>query len=279
LDPVSRLTGQTGEPANKDRNTKHKTLNTIHLIMNKTFKLTIEYDGTHFCGWQRQKEDRTVQETIEAAIETISGNPVSVAGSGRTDSGVHALGQTASFSCNTRLDAETLQRGINSLLPDDVVILDCREMDAGFHARYNARSKLYRYRILNRRIPEALGRYYAWHIKRPLSLDKLSAASSCVIGTRDFKAFEGSGSPRSHTIRTITRAEWKREEGGYLIFEIEADGFLRFMVRNIVGTLVEVGSGKRAPGDVEKIIASGDRSQGGPTAPAHGLFLVNVRYS
>lgn len=232
--------------------------------MDRTFKLTIEYDGTDFCGWQRQKEDRTVQETIETAIETIMGEPVSVAGSGRTDSGVHALGQTASFSCDTRLDTETLQKGLNSLLPDDVVIIGCRQVGAAFHARYSARSKLYRYRILNRRVPEAIGRHYAWHIKRPLSVDKMSAAAAFLGGTRDFKAFEGSGSPRVHTTRTILRAEWKSEGDGYLIFEVEADGFLRFMVRNIVGTLVEVGSGKRAPEDIQKILHSRDRSRGGP---------------
>jgi len=247
--------------------------------MTKTFKLTMEYDGTDFCGWQRQKNDRTVQETIETAIETMIGDPVSVAGSGRTDSGVHALGQTASFACDTRLDGETLQKGLNSLLPDDVVILGCKEMDASFHARFSSRSKLYRYHILNRRYPEAIGRQYAWHIKRPLSVDKMSAAASLLTGTRDFKAFEGSGSPRAHTIRTIHRAEWKTEAGGYLSFEIEADGFLRFMVRNIVGTLVEVGSGKRAPEDIHKILLSHDRSLGGPTAPAHGLTLVEVRYN
>jgi len=246
--------------------------------MNKTFKLTMEYDGTDFCGWQRQKEDRTVQETIETAVEAMVGDPVSVAGSGRTDSGVHALRQTASFSCDTRLDAETLQRGLNSLLPDDVVIIGCREMDAEFHARYSARSKMYRYRILNRRIPEALGRRYAWHIKRPLSVDRMSAAASLLQGTQDFKAFEGAGSPRSHTVRTVSRANWRQASNGYLVFEIEADGFLRFMVRNIVGTLVEVGSGKRAPEDITTILLSRDRSQGGPTAPAHGLFLVEVRY-
>jgi len=246
--------------------------------MDRTFKLTMEYDGTHFCGWQRQKNDRTVQETIEAAIETMIGHPVAVAGSGRTDSGVHALGQTASFTCSTRLNGDALQIGLNSLLPDDVVILSCQEMDPGFHARYSARRKIYRYRVLNRRIPEAVGRYYAWHIKRPLSVDNMSAAASLLIGTRDFKAFEGSGSPRSHTTRTIYRAEWVLEGEDYLIFEIEADGFLRFMVRNIVGTLVEVGSGKRTATDMDKILTSRDRSQGGPTAPAHGLFLVEVHY-
>ena len=244
----------------------------------RNFKLTIEYDGTDFHGWQRQRDDRTVQGEIEAALATLTRQAVVLNGSGRTDAGVHAMGQAANFRCETRLGPEALQRGLNSLLARDVVIRKCELAAADFHARYDARSKTYLYRILNRAIPAAVGRQYAWHIRRLLDLGCMQTASGLILGANDFKAFEAAGSPRSHTVRTVTRAEWTRERNGHLIFSITANGFLRFMVRNLVGTFVDVGLGKIDVPGFERVLRSRDRRCAGATAPPHGLFLKEVLY-
>ena len=246
--------------------------------MIKNFKITIEYDGTRYHGWQRQKTDRTIQEEIEKAVLTITGQQVSLTGSGRTDAGVHAYGQVANFKCETSLGPQDLFRGLNSLTDADIVIRGCEEADASFHARYDVKSKSYVYKILNRPDPAAIGRQYAWHIRKELNLEAMRTSSAHLIGSRDFKAFEGAGSPRAHTTRTVFKASLVEDPDGYLAFEIEADGFLRFMVRNIVGTLVDVGLGKISPADFEGILESKDRDQAGATAPAHGLFLKNVNY-
>ncbi|MFZ7125914.1 MAG: tRNA pseudouridine(38-40) synthase TruA [Desulfobacterales bacterium] len=244
----------------------------------KNFKLIVEYDGTAYAGWQRQKSDPTIQGAIEKAVHRISRQRVTVHGSGRTDAGVHALGQTAHFECATRLDAAVLQKALNALLPKDIVIRDCAEAPKTFHARFDARAKTYRYRIDNRSTRPAIGRGYAWHIRKPLDLAAMAAALPHIRGTHDFKAFEGSGSPRSHTIRTVNRADLETGENGRVVFEVNANGFLRFMVRNLTGTLVEVGLGKLEPDEVGRILFSGDRRQAGATAPPHGLFLVEVQY-
>ena len=246
--------------------------------MIKNFKITIEYDGTRYHGWQRQKNDRTIQEEIEKAVLTITGQKVSLAGSGRTDAGVHAHAQVASFKCETNLGPQDIFGGLNSLTADDVVIRRCEEVEASFHARYDVKSKTYVYKILNRPNPTAIARQYAWYIRKELNLDAIRAASVHLIGKHDFKAFEGVGSPRAHTTRTIFKASLIKEQDGYLTFEIEADGFLRFMVRNIVGTLVDVGRGKISPDEFKRILESKNRDQAGATAPAHGLFLKTVDY-
>jgi len=246
--------------------------------MIKNFKITIEYDGTSYHGWQRQKNDRTIQEEIEKALLTITGQKVSLAGSGRTDAGVHAYAQVANFKCETKLGPQDLFGGLNSLTADDIVITNCDEVEESFHARYDVKSKTYAYKILNRPNPAAIFRQYAWHVRKKLNLEAMHAAISHLIGSHDFKAFEGTGSPRSHTTRSVFEASLIEEEDGHLAFEIEADGFLRFMVRNIVGTLVDVGLGKISPDDFKRIRVSKDRDQAGATAPAHGLFLIKVRY-
>lgn len=246
--------------------------------MEKNFKLTIEYDGSDFHGWQRQNRDRTIQGEIENALQAMTKQKINLVGSGRTDAGVHAFGQVANFKCETRLDSETFLNGLNSLLPDSIVICTCELVNEDFHARYAARSKIYRYRILNRRLPTAIRRQYCWHIRRTLDLDAMRRAAAHVIGTHDFKAFEGTGSPRSDTIRQVFDAGLYREAEDYLVFEIKAEGFLRFMVRNIIGTLVEVGLGKITPEDFKAILLSKDRSNAGATAPPNGLFLVRVEY-
>lgn len=246
--------------------------------MLNNFKLIIEYDGTEYQGWQRQKNGCTIQEVIENAINIMTGKKVSLTGSGRTDAGVHALAQTANFHCNTELGPEMFQKGLNSLVPDDIVIKECCLVDDKFHARYDAKSKTYRYKILNQRLNSAISRRYVWHIRKTLDLEAMRSAIRYILGTHDFKAFEGSGSPRSNTIRTVINAALVEADQNNLSFQIEANGFLRYMVRNIIGTLVEVGLGKITPDDFKTILLSRDRNRAGATTPPHGLFLVNVKY-
>ncbi len=242
------------------------------------FRLTIEYDGTAYHGWQRQKNERTIQEEIENALMTMTREKIAVAGSGRTDAGVHAWGQVANFRCDTRLTPEIFQKGLNSLLNKDIVIRECLMADECFHARYDAKSKTYQYRILNWPIRAAIHRQYAWFIRQELNIGTMRSALPHIMGIHDFKAFEGTGSPRSHTERRVLHTDLLEGNEGYLTFEIEADGFLRFMVRNIVGTLVDVGLGKITADDFRRIRLSKDRSQAGATAPPHGLFLMGVQY-
>jgi tRNA pseudouridine38-40 synthase len=246
--------------------------------MRMNFKIIIEYDGTNYHGWQRQKDDRTIQQEIEKALSTMTVGQVSLNGSGRTDAGVHAFGQVANFLCQTDLSAAVFQKGLNSILPDDIVIKDCRLVDEDFHARYDVKSKIYHYQILNRKLPSALGRQYAWFIRRKLETGAMRSAISHITGSHDFKSFEGTGSPRSHTTRNILAADLTEHKDGSLIFKIEADGFLKYMVRNIVGTLVDVGLSKITPAEFKGILESKDRSKAGATAPPYGLFLVEVKY-
>jgi len=246
--------------------------------MKKNFKLIIEYDGSLYHGWQRQKDDRSIQGEIEKALQKMTTNRVTVIGSGRTDAGVHAEGQVASFKCDTRLEPETLLNGLNSLLAEDTVIKVCEQVSSSFHARFDAKSKIYHYKILNRPTPAAIGRKYSWLIRKSLNQDAMRAAISHIIGHHDFKAFEGTGSPRQHTTRQVYSADLIEQQSGLLVFHIEADGFLRYMVRNIVGTLVDVGMQKLTSDDFKSILDSKDRSQASATAPAHGLTLVKVIY-
>jgi len=243
-----------------------------------TFKLTIEYDGSRFHGWQRQKRDRTVQETIETALAVMTREKIALIGSGRTDAGVHALGQTASLRTRCGLGAEIFFNGLNSLFPDDVVIRACEPVPESFHARFDAISKRYRYHILNHAIAPAIGRQFVWHIRKPLDRSAMRQAAQLFLGSHDFKAFEGTGSPRDHTVRSVIESSLADAGGGNLTYDIQANGFLRFMVRNIVGTLVAVGLGKITAREVSDILASKDRSRAGATAPPQGLFLMDVTY-
>lgn len=244
----------------------------------KTFKLIVEYDGTDFCGWQRQKHDPTIQGTIEAVLKRMTHTAVTLHGSGRTDAGVHALGQCAHFCCATRLSGAELLKGLNSLLPDAIAIQACEEVEPDFHARFMVRHKTYRYHILNRPLKAAINRQYAWQIYRRLDLKAMAAATAHLVGRHDFRAFESTGSTRPHTVRHVMAARWQRTAEDHLTFAIRADGFLKFMVRNIVGTLVAVGLGKIEPDTVKTILQSGDRRRAAATAPPHGLFLVQVVY-
>jgi len=244
----------------------------------KNYKLTIEYDGTDYHGWQIQASEITIQETIETALSAMTREKIRLAGSGRTDAGVHALGQTANFKTASRIPADAFFAGLNSLLPADIVITACEAVDDDFHARFSAKIKTYQYRIFNCRVPIAVGRKYAWHIRKKLDVSAMQQAAEHIIGTHDFKSFEGTGSPRAHTIRTVMNAEFSEKDNGYLIFEITANGFLRYMVRNLVGTLVDVGLLKTTQEEFRQILEAKNRDLAGATAPPHGLFLVKVSH-
>jgi tRNA pseudouridine38-40 synthase len=244
----------------------------------ENFRLIVEYDGTAYHGWQRQRTDRTIQGEIEKALATMTEKSVSLAGSGRTDAGVHAIGQTASFSSDAGLSPDIYLKGLNSLLPDDILIRACESVDPAFHARYHARSKIYQYRILNRDMPSVMERHYVWHIRRRLNVEAMQKAALYFVGEHDFKAFQGTGSSRTSTVRHVIRAGLRQTKDGQILFDIEAQGFLRYMVRNIVGTLVDVGNGRILGEDVNRILLSRDRNRAGATAPARGLFLMKVNY-
>jgi tRNA pseudouridine38-40 synthase len=244
----------------------------------RTFKLIIEYDGSDFHGWQRQKKDRSVQETIEKSLMIMTREEIPVIASGRTDAGVHAKAQVACFKTRSKLDSSAFYNGLNSLLPDDVAIRACEPVPGDFHARFNAISKHYRYHIANSEVAPVIGRQYVWHIRRPLNYCAMRSAARAFLGTHDFKAFEGAGSPRAHTVRRVSRSEINVCGNDNLTYDIEANGFLRFMVRNIVGTLVAVGLGKLVPEEIHPILAAKDRSRAGATAPPQGLFLMAVAY-
>ncbi len=246
--------------------------------MLNNYKLLIEYDGTSYHGWQRQKKDRTIQGEIERAIMTMTGEKITISGSGRTDAGVHALGQVANFSCKAKIPQDAFQRGINSLINEDIVIKECTGTDEKFHARFDAKSKAYRYWILNRPLPSAIFSRYSWFIRKKLDINAMSYAAEHLSGTHDFKAFEGSGSPRPTSTRTISNIHFKKNKDGFLTFNIEANAFLKYMVRNIVGTLVDVGRERITPDDFKTILLSKNRSMAGITAPAKGLFLMKVAY-
>ena len=244
----------------------------------RTIKLIIEYDGSNYLGWQVQPNGQTIQGVIQDRLKRLTGESSQLIGSGRTDARVHALRQVAHFKTESRLDANTFQRALNSLLPEDIVIRSVEEVDADFHARKRARSKVYEYRILNRATPPGIARQYVWHIPQKLNLDEMKKATHSLVGEHDFSAFRSVGSSARSSVRNILRADWKRGKGGLLRFEIEASGFLKQMVRAIVGTLVEVGRGKISAQEFKRVLDSKDRKEAGPTAPAQGLFLKEVKY-
>lgn len=246
--------------------------------MDKNFKLTIEYDGTNYHGWQIQPNGPSIQQAIESEIKTMTNQSIRLNGSGRTDAGVHAMGQVANFSCDTRITAKAFQKGLNSLLADDIAIRECIEVPLAFHARFDAKSKRYCYHISNQPIAPAIGRHYAWWIRTPLDLNAMQQAAAHLIGRHDFKAFEGTGSPRSTTVRHVTQARLVADAPGTIRFEISADGFLRYMVRNIAGSLVAVGRGDMTADQFQTVMAALDRHQAAATAPPQGLFLVEVEY-
>jgi tRNA pseudouridine38-40 synthase len=241
----------------------------------KNYRIVLGYDGTDFKGWQRQPEARTVQGVLEGAILKVTQKRTVVHGAGRTDAGVHALGQTASFRGSFKLSDQVLFRALNAVLPEDVRIFVLEEAPPGFHARRSATSKLYRYRIVRAPQPSPLDRRYVLHWPYPLRTGKMREAARLFARTADFTAF--SSNRDRGPVRTVTRSEL-RTSGDEIVYTIEAAGFLRYMVRTIVGTLLEVGRGRLEPGDVDRIFRHKDRSLAGPTAAARGLTLVRIDY-
>jgi tRNA pseudouridine38-40 synthase len=243
----------------------------------RTLKFTIAYDGTRFVGWQRQAQGESIQGLLESALARFEGASVVVHGAGRTDAGVHALGQVASARVTFAHDVDTLTRALNAQLPEDIRVLSVEDAAPDFHARFSARSKTYEYRMRHATIADPFTRAYEWHVGHGLDLEVMRTAAAALVGTHDFAAFRSAGTETDGTIRTITRS-CVLDEGPLVRYVVEGDGFLRHMVRAIVGTLVEMGRGWRLPADMQALLAHGDRAEAGATGPPHGLFLVRVDY-
>ena len=245
----------------------------------KNIKMVLQYDGTRYHGWQRQKNALTIQAIVEEKIQVITGERVKAIASGRTDAGVHALHQVCHFLTTSNIDPESTRRGLNSLLPEDIFVRHAEYVPVDFHARYSVRSKTYEYRILNREQPNLFLRRYTWHVPRKLDLAGMERCVSLLQGRHDFSSFKSSGSENFNPVREMIRSELHRSsEEGMIHFIFEADGFLRHMVRNIVGTVIEVGSGKISPNEFFQILEARDRKKAGLKAPPQGLFLTMVRY-
>ncbi len=256
--------------------------------MERNILLTIAYDGTNFCGWQRQPAVRTVQGVLEDALSKVCRVPIRLNGTSRTDAGVHALGQRASFTGDFGIPTDRLPRAVNNLLSagqtyrtksSDVRVLDAREMDKGFHARFDSKGKRYRYIIKNTPEADLFSRNYAYHVKEPLDVEQMRQAAALIEGTHDFACFQSSGgTPRETTVRTVCSLQVEPKAHGEIWIEIAGDGFLYNMVRIIAGTLTEVGLGRKSPADIPLILEEGRRQLAGHTAPAEGLYLVEVFY-
>lgn len=261
----------------------------------RVIKLTIQYEGTAYVGWQRQKVGISLQGVLESALTEIEGVEVHVVGAGRTDAGVHALGQAASVRLQCSIALPALKRALNAILPRDIRVISAEEMAHTFNARSEARSKTYQYFVMTGSVISPFERRYVWHVPQPLNVKWMTEAVMLLKGRHDFSAFQSAGGSVKTTIRTITEVEvdevtsaqflspmvstaTRPSDSSFLVFRICGDGFLRHMVRAIVGTLVDIGSGRRTPQNIGKILVSGDRSQAGPTAPPQGLFLVSVDY-
>lgn len=245
--------------------------------MSRKLRIVLEYDGTDFAGWQRQPGQRTVQETVEDAIRDMTGEAVFVRAAGRTDAGVHADAQTCSFTLEADIPTGGLLRGLNSILPGDVAIIDVAEAPADFDARFSARGKVYRYLVWNHFVRAPRWRRRAWHVRQPLDLAAMRRAAAALVGEHDFAAFRASDCDRRTTRRIVRRLEVDRQ-GPLVTFEVEATAFLKNMVRILVGTLVDVGRGRLPEETVVRMLATGDRTAGGMTAPAAGLTMLRVIY-
>ncbi len=261
--------------------------------MTRNIRLKIEYDGTRFCGWQRQRAGKrlnTVQGEIEKAAKKLFGEKISLTGAGRTDAGVHAEAQTANFKVRSELPLRNIEKGLNSYLPKDIAVLSAEEVGSDFHARFNAKGKLYRYTIINRKTRSPLLKRYAAFVSYDLDITKMKMAAKYLVGRRDFTSFQaspaqgpkiscGSGDKRKRgAVRTVKRLDIVSSPPLIEIY-IQANGFLYNMVRNIVGTLIDVGRGRIAPEKVNRILARRCRSEAGQTAPAKGLCLLQVFYN
>jgi len=243
-----------------------------------TFKITLAYDGTDFVGWQRQAAGVSVQGLVEEALAEFQAGDVPVAGAGRTDAGVHARGQVASFTLARDIAPETLQRALNAKLPDTIRVLEAAIAPESFHARFDASAKTYRYRIVNAAVLSPFERRYALHVPEPLDVDAMAAAAQRLLGRHDFAVFQSVGTPVQSTEREIFDAAVSRS-GDLVIVDVRANGFLRHMVRAITGTLLDVGRGRRNPAWIDQLLSSRDRSQAGQGVPAPGLYLMSVEYN
>lgn len=242
-----------------------------------TFKVVIEYDGTHYSGWQRQLNAPTIQATVEDALASIAQTRLTIVGAGRTDAGVHALGQVASFRTDRGLSQREWLRALNAHLPADISALSVEEVPDDFHARYSASGKLYEYHLLNRPERAPLLRERAWMLYKSLDLAAMTDAASCLIGAHDFSSFETGPTDNENPLCRLEQLDLRRE-GELIVLAFYADRFLKQMVRSIVGTLVEVGQGKRSAADMKTVLAGHSRAAAGKTAPPHGLYLVRVDY-
>lgn len=245
----------------------------------RNFRITIQYEGTRYQGWQKQKStDNTLQGKFETLLSRLAGAPVEIAASGRTDAGVHARGQVANFHMDTELTALALMERMNQYLPEDVAVIDCCEADERFHSRLCAKGKCYQYRVLNSRTPHVFDRRYVYQMAETLDVEAMRRAARALIGTHDFKSFTSAKKSKKSTVRTISSIEIE-EVGEEIRFTFYGDGFLFHMVRILVGTLLEVGKSNLAPSDMEGILAARDRQKAGPLVPASGLCLMEVYYS
>jgi tRNA pseudouridine38-40 synthase len=243
----------------------------------RTLKLTLAYDGTRFVGWQRQAEGESIQGILEATLARFEGAAVTVHGAGRTDAGVHALGQVASVRVTFGHDPATLVRALNAQLPAEIRVLAVDDVADDFHARFSARAKTYRYQLRAGAVASPFDRAYVWTLHESLDVAAMEEGAAWLVGTHDFKAFQSVGTQMPSTVRTLTASGF-RHEGELLAYEVTGDGFLRHMVRAIVGTLVEVGRGWREARSVAALLDGASRGQAGATAPPHGLFLARVDY-
>jgi tRNA pseudouridine38-40 synthase len=250
-------------------------------IESRTIKLMLEYDGTEYVGWQVQKNGKSVQGVLSEAASKLTGEEIMVAGASRTDSGVHALAQCATFVTVSSIPPDRLMGGLNSLLPDDIVVTEAVEVPASFDPRRDSKGKVYCYRVLNRPYRSAMWRRKSWWVRRPLDIERMRRAAPFFIGRKDFTSFRATGSDALHSVREITALEIidrSAETPGLIEFEVRGTAFLRHMVRIMAGTLVAVGAGTIEPEEVERIIEAKDRARAPATAPGHGLCLVHIAY-
>ncbi len=245
----------------------------------KNILIKIEYDGRNFVGWQsqRSKSSASIQETIEQALKKILREKVVLTGSGRTDSGVHASGQVANFNTNSLLSPEKIKMGLNGLLPPEISITSIKEVSKSFHAQFSAKSKLYRYTVFNRKERSVFEKNYSYHIYTPLKVDLMREETEVLLGKHDFRSFQASDKLKKSSVRRVRKIKIT-QKNDFIFIDIEAEGFLYNMVRNIAGTLIDIGRGKLPAGSMKKILLAKDRRKAGPTAPAKGLCLIKVNY-
>ncbi|WP_371376891.1 tRNA pseudouridine(38-40) synthase TruA [Sporomusa aerivorans] len=244
----------------------------------RNIKLILAYDGSHYHGFQRQANAMTVQQIVEERLAKIFGQTLKISGAARTDTGVHACGQVISFYTGGSIPVERIPLATRGLLPPDIVVVGASEEPHEFHARISAKGKIYRYRLLNTRLANPFERNYAWHFAHSLDVPLMHKAAQAVVGTHDFSAFRAAGGAPVSPVRTIMAAGCSRVDKSIIEFEFWGTGFLYHMVRNLVGTLVEVGQHRLTPADFAAVLAGGDRHAAGITAPPQGLYLMEVRY-